>query len=92
MPDPACYFCHGAQTPRIRLNQEEGDEILTVCPPCLRSNLVMKAALSEPRSVRLLRQDAQEYGLHLWRSRYAAYLLPTNPTAGVAAKPAPAAR
>ncbi len=75
---PTCDFCHDAEVPRIRLDQEEGKQILSICLPCLRSNLVMKAARSEERGVRLLRQDAEEQGLHLWRSRHAVYVLPAR--------------
>ena len=86
-PEPVCAFCHLAKAPRVRLDKEGGRSILTMCLPCLRSAMVKKAALSEQRSVARLQQDAEEYGLHLWRSGHAAYLLPDLPPRGVAAHP-----
>lgn len=76
VPDPPCDCCHGAPAPRIRLEQEAGDQSLTICLRCLRSSMLMKAASNESRGGRLLRQYADEYGLHLWRSGHAVYLLP----------------
>lgn len=84
--DPACAYCHGAKAPRIRLDQEDGPDILTMCLPCLRSTMLMKAALSEQRGVRLLREDAEENGLRLWRSSNAVYLLPAMAPAATAAR------
>ena len=77
MPEAACDCCHGEQAPRIHLDQEGGSGTLTVCLRCLRSSMLMKAAASEQRGSSLLRQYAEEYGLHLWRSGAAVYLLPS---------------
>ncbi len=84
---PACDYCHGVQAPRVRLDQDEGPSILTMCLPCLRSATLKKAALNEQRGVRLLRDDAEENGLHLWRSAHAVYLLPTIEISVSAAEP-----
>lgn len=73
-----CAFCRLAKAPRVRLDQDGAPNILTMCLPCLRSAMVMKAAASEQRGVQLLRQDAEEYGLQLWRSGHAVYLLPAS--------------
>jgi hypothetical protein len=74
--DPPSDCCHAAVAPRIPLEQEDGPQRLTICLRCLRSTMLMKAASSEQRGGRLLRQYAEEYGLHLWRSGHAVYLLP----------------
>jgi hypothetical protein len=89
MADPACDCCHGTAAPRIRLDQEAGSQSLTICLRCLRSSMLMKAASSEQRGSRLLRQYAEEYGLHLWRSGHAVYLLPAIAPfeQGIAARP-----
>lgn len=77
--EPPCDCCHAAPTPRIVLEQEDGPQSLTICLRCLRSAMLMKAASSEQRGGRILRQYAEEYGLHLWRSGSAVYLLPAMP-------------
>jgi hypothetical protein len=88
--EPACDCCHAAVAPRIRLDQEDGPLQLTVCLRCLRSSMLMKAASSEQRGGRLLRQYAEEYGLHLWRSGHVVYLLPAIAPFGEAPLAAPA--
>jgi hypothetical protein len=76
MPEPACDCCRGTAAPRILLERDAGQRQLTICLRCLRSTMLMQAASSEQRGGRLLRQYADEYGLHLWRSGHAMYLLP----------------
>jgi len=77
MSDPPCECCHGTQAPRMRLEQDGSEHSVTVCLRCLRSSMLMKAAVNEQRGGALLRQYAEEYGLHLWRSPHAVYLLPS---------------
>lgn len=79
MADPACACCQGARAPRIHLEEEGGPQNLVICLRCLRSAMLMQAASTEPRGGRLLRQYADEYGLRLWRSGHAIYLLPAMP-------------
>lgn len=82
MSDPACAYCHGVQSCRVRLDRDDSPNILTMCLPCLRSVMLRKAASSAQRSVNLLQQDAEELGLQLWRSGNAVYLLPALAPSG----------
>ncbi|MES2153986.1 MAG: hypothetical protein V4510_02535 [bacterium] len=75
-PGPVCAYCHAAKAPSVQLDKEGAPDILTMCLPCLRSATLMKAALSEQRGVQLLRQNAEERGLAMWRSSHVVYLLP----------------
>ena len=72
----ACDCCHRNQAPCVALAQDHGDGTLAVCLRCLHSSLLMKAAASEQRGSRLLRQHAEEYGLQVWCSGQAVYLMP----------------
>lgn len=73
--DVACTYCDRS-SPIVALLDPRGATSLHACPRCLRTLVLRKADLSEPRSERLLEQYAEENGLQVWCTADVAYALP----------------
>lgn len=73
--DIHCTYCDSsAET--VALVAPGGGAPLHACPRCLRSVVLRKADLSEPRNERLLEAFAEENGLQVWCTADVAYALP----------------
>lgn len=76
MNEQRCSHCHSAQASTVRLTHEGTGASTTICLRCLRSNLRMKADLSDDAAHHLMMDYAASHAWEVYRSEHVRYILP----------------